>query len=475
MHDRHRRPRHQDPPTLPMSWEDRLPPQNLEAERGALGSMILDNEAIPDVFEVMAESDLYRDSHQILYRAIRALWDSGKPCDAITLVEEMTLAGAYEAFGGDDSLAGILDAVPHAANAVYYAQIVRQKAIARDLIRGAGEILREGYSNQHTAEELLALAERAVFEVADSRGEAGGAVPIIRGVADAMSRVMRRQDGEIEGLLTGWIELDSLVDGLKAGKLYVVAARPSIGKSAFALNICEYVASEPGGSRPSLLVSLEMDRVELGERLLACRSAVPLPKMRAPGGLRPSDLEAMGRAYDSLAQVPFLIEDTQGLTMSRIEAAARRAVLRQGVAAVVIDYIQLIGTDDLDADNREQEVAQISKRLKGMARRLQVPVIVLAQLNRQVENRADHKPRLTDLRESGAIEQDADAVLLLHRPDYYDPSDQPGVAEVIVAKNRGGATGTARLLWQPHLMRFVAHAPAYHPTGPALAAADEPF
>jgi replicative DNA helicase len=453
---------------LPIPFEDRLPPQNLEAERGALGSMLLDADCIPDVLATLEERDFYRESHRTAFRHVKALWGRGEPADAITVLEEMRLAGDYERFGGDEALAAIMDAVPHAANAVYYARIVRQKAIARALIEAANEIQKRSYANQHTAEELTALAERAVFGVADARVSPGVA-PMVEGVDAYLERMTRRQAGEVDCLSTGYPELDDLLDGLQAGNLYVLAARPSLGKTALALNICEFLASEVGGGRPSLVISLEMDRVQVGERILACRSGIPIPRMRRPGGMGAADFAAVSAARDSIARVPVLVDDTPGLNIGQVDAVLRRAILRDRVEALVIDYLQLIDVADLGEENRVQQVAALSKRLKQMARRLKVPVLALAQLNRNAETRQDRRPRLADLRESGSIEQDADAVMLLHRPDYYDQADQPGVAEVIVAKNRGGATGMARLLWQPHLMRFVPHAPG------AYAPAEEPF
>lgn len=800
-------------------WEDRLPPQDLEAERGSLGSMLLDNDAIPDVLEILEEGDYYRDSHGKFFRHIRALWDAGKAVDAITLFDAMDRGGDYEGAGGDEALAVILDAVPHAANARHYAEIVLQKSVARSLIVESQRIVAAGYEGRNTADELLALAEQAVFAVADRRSRAGGAVSIRLATAEHLADVARRQAGESPTVGTGFAEVDDLLDGLQPERLYILAARPSLGKaqpisepiltasgfvpmgslsvgdsvigssglptrithvfpqgrlpifrvtmsdggstlccaehlwftqsrnerrrgssgsvkttseiaatlerdngspnhalpvarpvvfdprpyprlapyamglllgdgsfrgscirfckpesdlhqkleiylpvgdaiticdeaevrirrkrrdnglsatrqilrdygldglgsrekfipddylyaapdlrlallrglldtdgyvtsgghsveyttssprlaegvaflarslggvvscrvrepaytyrgesrigspssrmvirlpegmcpvgsekhlarwrgtsgrnhrsviavepvgeeecrcirveaedhlyvtrdfivthnSAFAINVCESLATSEG-RRASLLVSLEMNRREIAARLIGGRSGISARRMRTPGELKARDYIRLSRAEEEVCRAEILIDDAPGITMSRIEATARRAVLRRRVALVVVDYIQLVGTSDLGVDNREQQVAAVSRRLKELARRLKVPVLALAQLNRKVDERPDRRPRLSDLRESGSIEQDADAVLLLHRPDYYNPADQPGVAEVCVAKNRCGPTGTVRLLWQPHLTRFVPYAP--DPAGGVPADPGEPF
>lgn len=439
---------------------EHLPPQDLDAERAVLASMIRDNDRIAEVLEILREDDFYHDRFRAFFRGIKALWEKGTPVDTITLSDAMTLAGDYESSGGDDGLCGIMDADPYGGfNARAHAAIVVEKSMARETILGAHRVLDAAYSGRHTGGELIEQLERLVFAVADRRVRLEESAPIGR-ISDAyLGEMTARQQGRVDQVFTGFCELDGLLDGFLPGRLYVLASRPSMGKTAIGLNICEYLATERGGGRGSLIVSLEMGGQEIAERMLSARSGVPARAMRARGGLKAEDFIRLGRARDELAEVPIVVDDSPGITASRIEATGRRAILRQRVKLILVDYLQLVSTSDLDVDGREQEVSALSRRLKEMARRLGVPVLALSQLNRKLEERADRRPRLSDLRESGAIEQDADAVLLLHRPDYYNPADQPGVAEVIVAKNRQGRTGMVRLLWQSEMTRFVNYAP----------------
>jgi replicative DNA helicase len=448
--------------TVPGS-SDRLPPQNLEAERGVLGSVLLDNEALHDVVPILKVEDFYRDTHQIIFRTIRELYDLGHAVDTITLTEELTRRGEYTRIGGDDALAEILGAVPHAANAPYYAQIVRQKAVTRELIQAANEILREGYSNSHSSDELLERAERLVFNIAEDQSS-GATVELRDVVTRAMDRIALRADERhpVTGLSSGYFELDDLTAGFQGQQLIILAARPSMGKTAFALNLCEHAAVERRSG--VLFVSLEMGQLELAERLLCARSKVDGHKLRTGQGLGTREMALLGKAYDEMREAPLFIDDTPARTMMQITANARRLKLRHNIGLIVVDYIQLIDSDD-SRDSRQEQIAKISRRLKTLARELDVPVIALSQLNRGVENREDRRPRMADLRESGAIEQDADMVLLLHRPEYYDANDQPGIAELIVAKNRNGATGTVKLTFLRKNMRFENLANVADPIG----------
>jgi replicative DNA helicase len=431
---------------------DKLPPQNLEAEQGVLGSVLLDNDALHEVVPLLKVEDFYRDSHQLIFRAVRDLYDLGRAVDAITLGEELTRRGEYEKVGGDDAIASILASVPHAANAVYYAQIVRKKAITRELIEAANQIIRESYSNAHTADDLVEMAERLVFTIAEDQ-VAGETVELRDVVTKAMDRIALRSEEKhaITGVPTGFFELDDLTGGFQPSQLVILAARPSMGKTAFALNICEHVAFERRTG--VLLVSLEMGSMELGERLLCARSKVDGHKLRTGHGLGTREMKQLGAAYEELRGAPIFIDDTPARNMLQITANARRLKLRQSIGLIVVDYIQLIDAEE-PRDSRQEQIAKISRRLKTLARELNVPVVALSQLNRAVENREDRRPRMADLRESGAIEQDADLVLLLHRPEYYDPNDQPGIAELIVAKNRSGPTGTAKFTFLKNITRF---------------------
>ncbi len=431
---------------------DRLPPQNLEAEQGVLGACLLDADILHDVMPVLKVEDFYRDTHQILFRAIRELYEAGKPVDTILLSEELRRRGEYERVGGDEALAEILARTPHAANAVYHAQIVRQKAVVRELIEAANTILREGYDTNLNSDAQLEAAERLIFNIAEEQST-GETVELRDVVTAAMDRVILRAEEKhpITGVGTGFFELDDITAGFQGNQLVILAARPSMGKTAIALNICEHVAIER--KTGVLFVSLEMGQLELAERLLCSRSKVDGHKLRTGHGLGHREMTMLGKAYSDLREAPLFIDDTPARNMLQITANARRLKLRHDIGMIVIDYIQLVDAED-GRESRQEQIAKISRRLKTLARELRVPVIALSQLNRAVENREDRRPRMADLRESGAIEQDADLVLLLHRPEYYDPTDSPGIAELIVAKNRSGATGTVKLSFLRNLTRF---------------------
>ncbi len=451
-HGRGRRDRDRDAaPALP---EDRLPPQNLEAEQGVLGGVLLNNEWLHDVVPILRPEDFYRDSHQILFRSIRDLYDKIQRVDALILADELKRRGEYDKVGGDETLAQILEAVPHAANTLFYAQIVREKSISRKVIEGASEILREGYANSLTADELLQSAERRIFQIAEDNAS-GETVELRDVVTVAMDTIALRSEEKhpVSGVSTGYFDLDDITGGFQGSQLIILAARPSMGKTAFALNMCEYASLE--GKAGVLFVSLEMGQRELAERLLCSRSRVDGDKLRKGRGLGTREMTLLGRAYDDLRGASMFIDDTPARNMLQISSNARRIQRRSGLGMIVIDYIQLIEPESGEGrDSRQEQISKISRRLKTLARELQVPVIALSQLNRAVENREDRRPRMADLRESGAIEQDADLVLLLHRPEYYDPNDQPGIAELIVAKNRNGRTDTVKMTFLRNIMRF---------------------
>ena len=434
------------------SLSDRLPPQNLEAEQGVLGSILLDNDVLHDVVGQLIVDDFYRDAHQILYRAIRDLYDLGKAIDAITLADELNRRDQLKAIGGEDYLAEVIGSVPHAANAKFYAQIVRQKSVSRQLIESANEILREGYSNNFTAEQLLEAAEQRIFAIAEDQTK-GDTVELKDIVTKAMDRIAARSESRhpVTGIASGYYDLDDITGGFQPEQLIILAARPSMGKTALALNVCDHAAVEQ--KLPVLFVSLEMGELELAERLLCARSRVDGHKLRTGQNLGTREMTLLGKGYEELRASSLFIDDTPSRTMLQITANSRRLKLRKDLRFIVVDYIQLIDSEE-SRDSRQEQIAKISRRLKALARELKVPVIALSQLNRAVESREDRKPRMADLRESGAIEQDADIVLLLHRPEYYDANDQPGLAELIIAKNRNGATGTVKLTFMKNFTRF---------------------
>ncbi len=433
---------------------DRLPPQNLEAERSVLGSILLDNDVLHDIVILLRVQDFYRDAHQVIYSAIRDLYDQGKGIDAVTLAEELKLRDQFEKVGGNDILTEICESVPHAANGKYYAGIVKEKSINRQLIEGATEIIRDGYSNQFTAQELLNEAERTIFSIREDQIR-GDTLELKDVVKHAMDQIAMRADSgghAVTGVASGLIDVDDITSGFHPGQLIVLAARPSMGKTALALNICDHASID--NEIPVLFVSLEMGHLEIAERLLCARSGVDGDKLRKGIGLGMREMTKLSKAFNDLSTIgQVYIDDTPARNMMQITASARRVRMRNKIGLLIVDYIQLIDSDDT-RDSRQEQIAKISRRLKSLARELKVPVIAISQLNRAVESREDKKPRMADLRESGAIEQDADIVLLLHRPDYYDEREQPGVAELIVAKNRNGRTGTVKLTFLKNLTRF---------------------
>jgi replicative DNA helicase len=436
------------------SLSDRLPPQHLEAERGVLGSILLNNEIIHDIVIFLRSEDFYRDAHQTIYAAIRELYDKNKGIDAVTLAEELKLRGQFEQVGGDDTLTEIVASVPHAANGKYYAEIVKQKATNRQLIESATEIISDGYSNQFTAQELLESAERKIFGIAEDqiRGETLGIEDVVKQAMDQIAVRAETGGHAITGLATGLVDLDDMTGGFHPGQLIIVAARPSMGKTALALNIVDHVGVNLDIA--VLFVSLEMGHLEIGERLLCARSRVDGDKLRKGLGLGMDQMKKLSKAYHEMSKSgKIFIDDTPARTMMQIAASARRIKRRNQIGLLAVDYIQLVDSEET-RDSRQEQIAKISRRLKTLARELKVPIVALSQLNRAVESREDKRPRMADLRESGAIEQDADVVLLLHRPEYYDQNDQPGVAELIVAKNRNGPTGNIKLTFLKNLTRF---------------------
>jgi replicative DNA helicase len=435
-----------------------LPPQNLDAEQQVLSAVLIDNDMLHEVIPIVTKDDFYLDRHQILFQAIRDLYDQGKPVDLVLLIEELKRRDQFVRVGGEEALLEIANSAPHAANAKYHAQLVHQKALVRALIHACNETISEAYENKMTAGELLGETERKVFHIVEDEA-AGETVDLRDVIGEAMDRISLRAEARhpITGVGSGYFELDDITGGFQPAQLVILAARPSMGKTALALNICEHAAlTQKVGI---LFVSLEMGKMELAERLLCARAKVDSNKLRTGHNLGARDMQQLGHAYDELRQAPLWIDDTPARNMLQIAANARRLKLRHKIGLVVLDYIQLVDAESQEGrESRQEQIAKISRRLKWLARDLQVPVIALSQLNRAVENREDRRPRMADLRESGAIEQDADLVLLLHRPEYYDQNDRPGLAELILAKNRNGRTDTINLTFLKNFTRFENYA-----------------
>jgi replicative DNA helicase len=435
---------------------ERLPPQSRDAERSVLGSMLRDYGVIGDVLQIVRAEDFYTDAHQKIFQGICALYDKGKPVDLVMLAEYLREQKQIEDVGGYGYLGELWDAAPTAANAEYYARIVRDKAVVRNLIHASTEILRDAYDQIMAADELLEGAERKILDIAQ-KGMTGQTYTLEEAINKAFDRIDNRgrQDATtISGLPTGFLDLDNITAGLQNSELVVVAARPSVGKTAFALSVIRNIVVEEG--QPVFFVSLEQSRIELAERLLCSQARVNSHSLRK-GHLSSDDMEKIIAAGGALKKVRLFIDDTPGQGMLRIAANARRLKLRQDIKLVVIDYLQLIEPENR-RDPRQEQVAQISRRLKFLARELQIPVVALAQVNRSSEDRQDHRPRLADLRESGSIEQDADTVMILHRPELHEPGQHEGVVEVIIAKQRNGPTGEVTLTFLKQYMRYENYA-----------------
>src|SRR5579872_5403877 len=431
---------------------ERLPPQNLEAEKGVLGSILLNNHVLDDVADLLQADHFYLDSHQRIYRAIVRLHESGvHGFDAVTVGEALDKENELKEAGGAEYLIELLESVPHSAHTRYHADIVRDKAIQRRLIFACTDILRSAYDDSLDTEDMLNQAEQQIFQVLEQQ-EAGTKIELKEILLDTFARIDERlgRQGAISGLSTGFRDLDNKTNGLQPSELVILAARPSMGKTAFVLNLAEAVADR--SQAPVVIFSLEQSKHELAERFLCIRGQLDMHNLRK-GELDEDDRDKLLRVSSELSELPVFLDDQAGRSMSQIGAICRRLKRKNGIRLVVIDYLQLIEPEDKRAP-REQQIAQITRRLKFLAKELSVPVVALAQLNRGVELRDDKRPRLADLRESGAIEQDADIVMFLHRPEMYDPEDRPGEAEVIVAKHRNGPTGIVRLSFKKQHMQF---------------------
>ncbi len=440
---------------------DRRLPYDLDAEQGVLGSILLLPEACDEVSLVLRPDDFFDEANRCLFTHMQAMHDAGGKIDVTLLVDRLRKSGHYETIGGGAYLYKVSQAVPNAAHARYYAGIVREKSTLRSLINAGTEILRQAYEEQHEARHLVSEAEQKIFSILDHRS--ASSVSSIRDILhQAMDRLDARMRGEQtqDAVDTGFTELDRLTGGLHNSELVILAARPSMGKTAFAMNIAEYVAVEL--RRPTLFVSLEMASIELADRLLCSAAQVDGHRLRN-GTLSNADKLRLVEKAGEISQAPLFVDDSPSRTVSEIAAAARRIKRREGgLGLIAVDYLQLIEPDNPD-DSRQEQVARIARRLKGLAREAQVPVLCLAQLNRQAEDTRDHRPRLSHLRESGAIEQDADVVMFVHREEYYlrgeEQKEHEAQAEIIIAKQRNGPVGEVELRWEKKFTRFQNLAP----------------
>jgi replicative DNA helicase len=440
---------------------DRQPPFSLEAEAGVLGSIVLNPDVCDDVAMILRAEDFYDDANRRLYETMREMHDAGEKIDTTLLVDRLKSNGDFERIGGAGYLARIYQSVPNYAHAAYYAQIVQRKATCRSLIDTSTEILRDAYEESDDSRQLLSRAEQKIFAILDSRGSSS--VASIRDVLhDAMDRLDARMTGDhvVGGVETGFTELDQLTSGLHNSELVILAARPSMGKTAFAMNIAEHVVTKQ--LAPTLFVSLEMSSIELADRLLCSAARVNGHRLRN-GTISNEDRLRLVEMASEISRAPLYVDDSPSRTVTEIAAAARRIRRRDGqLGLIVIDYLQLIEPDN-PKDPRQEQVARIARRLKGLARELEVPLLCLAQLNRQAEEGKDHRPKLSHLRESGAIEQDADVVMFVHREEYYlrgaDQEEVAGQAEILITKQRNGPVGEIELVWRKEFTRFEDRAP----------------
>jgi replicative DNA helicase len=456
---REKRPRDAAQAVAPaaVSLSDRERPANVDAERAVLGSILLKPDVCDDVALLVRPDDFADEAHQLLYGHLLSLHNSGKRIDVTIVLELLRTKGDLDRIGGASGLAAVVEAVPHAAHATHYAQIVRDKALLRSLIDAGTDILRDAYDSVDEPRQLLSRAEEKIFAILEQRSSAD-AQPIQSVLENVLQRMDARMqnDHAIGGVETGFTDLDTLCGGLHNSELIILAARPSMGKTAFAMNIAEHVSIDL--RQPVLFVSLEMAAMELADRLLCSSAQVNGHRLRN-GTISQEDRRRLVQKSSEISAAPLYIDDSPGRTLTEIAAVARRLKRRHGLALVVIDYLQLIEPDN-PRDPRQEQVARIARRLKGMSRELDIPVMCLAQLNRQAEVSRDNRPRLHHLRESGAIEQDADVVMFVHREEYYQTNDEDrervkGAAEIIISKQRNGPIGDVKLLWQHDYTRFV--------------------
>ena len=431
----------------------KVPPQNLEAESSVLGGVLLDNDAINQVLELLRSEDFYRESHRKVFRAMIELSDRAEPVDLITLSEYLKSRNELEAVGGTAYLASLADFVPTAANISYYARIVREKSILRSLISTATDIATRGYEEQGNVEEFLDAAEKVIFDISERKIKASFVAvgDMIKDTLKTVEKLYERKE-MVTGVPTGYEDLDRLTAGLQPADLIIVAGRPGMGKTAFALNIATNAAFTGVGAA---VFSLEMAREQLVLRMLCSEARVNSSKVRS-GYLGERDFPQLAKAAGRLHEAPIYIDDTPAISVLELRAKARRLVRdrTKKIGLIVVDYLQLMRGMGA-ASNREQEISEISRSLKALAKELNVPVIALSQLNRRVEDRSDRRPMMSDLRESGAIEQDADVIMFIYRDEVYNKDDnKKGVAEVIVAKQRNGPIDTVKLTFLNEYTRF---------------------
>ena len=448
--------------------QDRVPPQNIEAEQSVLGAMLIDKNAVGTVTETLLPEDFYREAHRVIYSAMLALHSKNEPVDMITVVDELKKQDKLEAVGGIAYVTLLANAVPTAANVKYHAKIVEDKSILRQLVEGGTAIASMGYEGAEEVKDIMDQAEKTILNISNRKGSADF-VPIsevVTATVDHINEVLERKQ-PITGLPSGFTDLDMLTAGLHPSDFIILAARPSMGKTALALNIAQNVAIRGAGAKEPrkkvAFFSLEMSREQLVQRMLCSEAELDAQRLRVGGGMQGEGADRdfwdrLWKAADRLAGAQIFIDDTPGISIMEMRSKARRLQTQDGLDMIVVDYLQLMqGNSKNSSDNRQQEVSEISRGLKALARELHVPVLALSQLSRGVEARQIKKPMLSDLRESGSLEQDADIVMFLYRDDYYKSADEEPthITELIVAKHRNGPVGRVNLFFRNECTKFV--------------------
>ncbi len=432
----------------------RVLPHSIEAEQSVIGSMLMDRDAILAAMEIVTAEDFYQHQYGVMYESMVELFNESKPVDLVTLQDRLKEKDVPPEVSSLEFVRDIITTVPTSANVRSYARIVHEKAILRRLIRLTDDIANNCYLGRDSLENILGDTEKRVFDLLQSR-DSRELIPIRQVVLDVLDKIeaASRTKETVTGVPTGFVDLDYMTAGFQPSDLILLAARPSMGKTAFVLNIVDHVAVRK--NIPCLIFSLEMSKEQLVNRILSAESGVDTQKLRT-GNLNDADWDAVVEAVGRIGGSSMLIDDTPGITVAEIRSKCRKMKLERGLGMVIIDYLQLMSGSGRSSDNRQQEISEISRSLKALAREIQAPVVALSQLSRACETRADHRPMLSDLRESGAIEQDADVVMFLYRDDYYNKdSEAKDTAEVIVAKQRNGPIGTVNLVWIPHLTKYA--------------------
>lgn len=432
----------------------KVPPNDTEAEQAVIGSMLTDKDAVSAAVEILKENDFYREDNKIIFEAILNLYNKSQPIDIITLKSELSAMGKLEAVGGLEYIAELPDKVPTTSNVEQYIKIVEEKSILRNLIKTANDIITLGYDPTQEVENIIDSSEKKIFEVMQKRNQKGysSIKDILVDTFTELEQLYNRKQ-HVTGVPTGFADLDFRTAGLHKSDLILVAARPAMGKSAFALNIATNAAVR--ANTPVVIFSLEMSKEQMVNRILCSEAMVDSNKVRT-GTLEDEDWAKLAEASGVLSEANIYVDDTPGISIMEIRAKCRKMKLEKNIGLVVIDYLQLVQSSGKRGSSREQEIAEISRSLKILAKEIEVPVIALSQLSRAPEQRPDHRPMLSDLRESGSIEQDADIVMFLYRDDYYnEDSEKKNIAEVILAKHRAGSTGTVELLWLGNYTKFA--------------------